>query len=220
MTGPRDEAPWVFGVDALPEQVELAAVVRDVVGKALSVERPGPALTDLLGRLRVSADELANVVPDDLRPRVGPFVDGDGRAYLDHGRDIPAYNPMFPPYEITVHSTALATGTVTFPLCYEGPPGCVNGGFLSVFFDCVVQHHNCQVGLSGKTRNLDVRYKRPAPLLKQLTFRIERTVDAGQVLSVATLSDGEASLAVATTAAVAADRAGMMAVSPRRPDEP
>lgn len=210
----------MFGVEPLPEQVELAAVVRDVVGKALALEQPDPALTDLLARLRASAAALAAVVPPSATPRVGPLADGDGRAYLDHGRDIPAYNPMFPAYEISVHGVALATGTVTFPLCFEGPPGYVNGGFLSVFFDCVVQHHNCQVGLSGKTRNLDVRYRRPTPLLRELAFRIERTVEDGRVQSVATLSDGDAPLAVATTSAVAADRAAMMAVSPRRVEQP
>lgn len=214
------EEPWVFGVQPLPEQLELATIVRDVVGQALSLEQPDPALTDLLAQLRSATAALAAVVPPDGKPRVGSLVDSDGRPYLDHGRDIPAFNPMFPPYAITVHDTALATGTVTFPLCFEGPPGCVNGGFLSVFFDCVVQHHNCQVGLSGKTRNLDVRYRRPTPLLTELTFRIERTLEDGQVQSVATLSLGDTALAIATTAAVAADRAGMMAVSPRRAAQP
>ena len=212
--------PWVFGVDPLPEQVELAGVVRDVVGRALSLEQPDPALTDHIAQLSASAAALAAAVPPEALPRVGSLVDTDGRAYIDHGRDIPAFNPMFPPYTITVHDTAVATGTVTFPLCFEGPPGCVNGGFLSVFFDCVVQHHNCQVGLSGKTRNLEVRYRRPTPLLTGLTFRIERTVEDAHVQSVATLSLGDTALAIATTSAVAADRAGMPAVSPRRAAQP
>ena len=36
-----------------------------------------------------------------------------------------------------------ASGSVSFPLVYEGPPGLVHGGFLGVFFDCVTQQHNC-----------------------------------------------------------------------------
>jgi hypothetical protein len=210
------DAPWVFGVDPLPEQRELAPLVREVVSRSLSIERSDPALAALVDDLRTAAERLAAVAPANPRPRVGSSADSDGRAYLDHGRDIPAYNPMFPPYEITVHDSASATGTVTFPLCYEGPPGFVNGGFLSVFFDCVVQHHNCQVGQSGKTRNLDVRYRRPTPLLRELTFRIERTVTDAEVRSVATLMQGDTALCVATTAAVASDRGDMPPVSARR----
>ena len=60
------------------------------------------------------------------------------RVYLDHSHDIGAYNPCFPDYEISV-SGDHATGTVTFPLVFEGPPGLVHGGVLSLFFEAV--HH-------------------------------------------------------------------------------
>jgi len=69
-------------------------------------------------------------------------------VYLDHGRDIGSYNPCFPEYEIRVEGDK-AWGTVSFPVAYEGPPGCVHGGFLAVFFDCVIQHHNCDYGVAG-----------------------------------------------------------------------
>ena len=56
-------------------------------------------------------------------------------------------------------------GTVEFPVCYEGPPGIVHGGFLAVFFDCVLQQLNCDLGLAGKTAELSLRFRRPTPLL-------------------------------------------------------
>ena len=93
-------------------------------------------------------------VPPAIRHRgsvTRPY--GDGRVYLDHARDIGAYNPCFPEYDIAVDGDR-AHGTVTFPVPYEGPPGIVHGGFLAVFFDCVVQHHNCDVGVAGKTTSL------------------------------------------------------------------
>jgi hypothetical protein len=42
-----------------------------------------------------------------------------------------------------------ASGRVSFPVNYEGPPGLVHGGFIGVFFDCVIQHHSCAVGRAG-----------------------------------------------------------------------
>ena len=79
--------------------------------------------------------------------------------------DIGAYNPCFPEYRFDRLDADKATGRVNFPLAYEGPPGLVHGGFLGVFFDCVIQHHNCVTGLSGKTRSLVVTFRRPTPVL-------------------------------------------------------
>ena len=78
--------------------------------------------------------------------------------YLDHARDIGAYNPCFPDYDLVVDGER-ASGTVTFPIAYEGPPGVVHGGFLALFFDCAVQHHNCDVGVTGKTISMTLRYR-------------------------------------------------------------
>ena len=75
----------------------------------------------------------------------------------------------------SIASTAdTAEGRVTFPVVYEGPPGLVHGGFLAVFFDCVIQHQNCATELSGKTRSLTVKFRRPTPILTELTFDIVR----------------------------------------------
>ena len=74
-------------------------------------------------------------------------------------------------------------GTISFPLAFEGPPGFVHGGFLAVFFDCAMQHHNCEVGVAGKTTSLDMEYRRPTPLLTPLNFAIERSSDARRITS-------------------------------------
>jgi acyl-coenzyme A thioesterase PaaI-like protein len=70
---------------------------------------------------------------------------------------------------------------------YEGPPGLVHGGFLAVFFDCVIQHQNCATELSGKTRSLNVKFRRPTPILTELLFDITRTQEDRGVTSTARL---------------------------------
>ena len=81
-----------------------------------------PAVEQLLADLDRAEAALAARVPPDATPRVGAAVAGDGRVYLDHARDIGAYNPCFPEYDIVVDGDR-ATGNVTFPIAYEGPPG-------------------------------------------------------------------------------------------------
>ena len=86
----------------------------------------------------------------------------------------------------------IARDESAFPLVYEGPPGLVHGGFLAVFFDCVMQHQNCIAGLSGKTRSLQVTFRRPTPVLTQLRFDIARPeVERGITSTARLLFDDE-----------------------------
>lgn len=199
-------SPMSWGVKPLREQQEYAALVREVTAQVLSLEQATPELTALLAALAGARDELAGQVPIGTGPRIGRQVDGDGRVFLDHCRDIGGYNPVFPVYEIVVESEDRAVGTVNFPIAYEGPAGCVNGGFLAVFFDQVVQHHNCDLGISGATRDLDVTYRRPTPLLTDLRFEIGREVNDRAVYSAVRLYREDQLLCSATTNAALVDR--------------
>ncbi|MBX6387937.1 MAG: hypothetical protein IRZ08_02860 [Frankia sp.] len=212
---PAPVIPWEFGVDPLPQTGQLAARLRRVLGLALALERPEPAVDELIAALDAAERALADRVPPDPAPRVGDAVDGDGRVYVGHARDIGGFNPCFPEYEISVDGDQ-ASGTVTFPVVYEGPPGIVHGGFLALFFDCVIQHHNCEVGQSGKTVELALRYRRPTPLLRRLRFTLTRAVEATRIHSTGQLLDGDVVLCEARMEAVRADRSKLPAVSPRR----
>ncbi len=93
----------------------------------------------------------------------------------------------FPNTPSTTSTPKRLSGRVTFPLAYEGPPGLVHGGFLAVFFDSVTQHQSCAAKLTGKTRSLTVKFRRPTPILTELRFDIVRAQTDGQVTSTARL---------------------------------
>jgi hypothetical protein len=207
--------PWTFGNEPLAQTAIAADLLRRVTGRLLALEGDEPEVDRLIAELRRTDNALAARVPADPAPRVGAAATGDGRAYVDHARDIGAYNPSFPLYDIAVDGDR-ATGTVDFPLAYEGPPGIVHGGFLGVFVDSAVQHHNCGVGVAGKTTSMALRYRWPAPLLTPLAFTIERTAADGRIRSTARLLDGDRLLCEAEVDAVAGDRAALPEVSPRR----
>jgi hypothetical protein len=206
---------WTFGVEPLPDSLECASLIRTVTGLVLSLEAPHPAVDRLIAALRSAEVELGLLVPGNPAPRVGVNATADARVYLDHARDIGAYNPCFPAYAIRVDGDH-ASGTVTFPIAYEGPPGIVHGGFLAVFFDSVIQHHNCDVGVAGKTTSLNVNYRRPTPLLTELHFEVERSVVDRRITSAARLMAGGVVLCDAQMSAVAGDLNRLPEVSPRR----
>jgi acyl-coenzyme A thioesterase PaaI-like protein len=180
-----------FGEQPLAQTVAAAGALRRLAGILLSVEHQHPTVDAMLAQLTEWENELADAVSPDSTPRIGADGADTQRVYLEHAFDIGAYNPAFPEYEFDRIDAESAEGRVTFPVVYEGPPGLVHGGFLAVFFDCVIQHQNCATALSGKTRSLNVSFRRPTPILTALRFDIARAqVDRG-VTSTARLLLGD-----------------------------
>ena len=196
-----------FGERPLAQTVAAAGALRRLAGQLLSLEHPHPAVDAVVERVAEWEQELAGVVAPDATPRIGDGADSQ-RIYLSHAFDIGAFNPCFPEYEFDRIEAETAAGRVTFPVVYEGPPGLVHGGFLAVFFDCVIQHQNCATELSGKTRSLNVKFRRPTPILTELRFDITRTQEDRGVTSTARLllDDEVLCIGEATTLALSPDQ--------------
>lgn len=207
---------WVFGTDPLPQTVRAASLLRRVTNLVVALEDEEEAVDRLLHDLERAERDLTELTPADTAPRVGAEVSGTGRVYVDHAFAIGAHNPCFPEYDIAVVDAGSAHGSVEFPIAYEGPPGLVHGGFLALFFDIVVQHHNCEVGLAGKTTALTVRYRRPTPLLARLDFSLERVVADGRIHTSGTLAAAGTVTCEADVDSIAGVRSNLPDVSLRR----
>lgn len=180
-----------FGEAPLAQTVAAAGAMRRLGSILLSLEHPHPTVDGMLAKFAEWEAELAPAAAADPAPRIGEIPGDPRRVYLNHATDIGAYNPCFPEYRFDRIDAEKAGGAVCFPLVYEGPPGLVHGGFLGVFFDCVIQHHNCVTGLSGKTRSLLVNFRRPTPVLTELRFDIDRSHVERGIASTARLLLGD-----------------------------
>lgn len=192
-----------FGEKPLAQTVAVAGVLRRLTGLLMAQEHEHPAVAEMLEYLPRWEAELSAAAPSNPAPRIGEAPDDDRRLYLDHAFDVGAYNACFPEYRFDRIDGDTAAGAVNFPPAYEGPPGLVHGGFLGVFFDCVIQQHNCATRLSGKTRSLQVKYRRPTPLLTDLSFDIERAETDRGLTSTARLYDGDELLVIGLAETVA-----------------
>ena len=191
-----------YGEQPLAQTVAAAGALRRLTGLLLSLEHEHPTVDAMLAQFADWERELAPAVPPDLTPRIGDGGE-EKRVYLDHAFDVGAYNPCFPEYAFDHLDRETASGRVTFPVVYEGPPGLVNGGFLAVFFDCITQHQSCATARTGKTRSLAVTFRRPTPVLTELRFDIDRVEDEGRVTSTARLLLGDEVLCIGELKTVA-----------------
>ncbi len=203
-----DGDPPRFGEQPLAQTVAAAGALRRLAGLLVSLEDPHPTVDAIVEGVGEWESELSGAVPTDATPRIGESGTGSQRVYLSHAFDIGAYNPCFPEYAFDRIDPETAEGRVTFPVVFEGPPGLVHGGFLAVFFDCVIQHQNCATALSGKTRSLSVKFRRPTPILAELRFDIARAQDDHGVTSTARLLRNDEVLCIgeATTLALPPDK--------------
>lgn len=207
-----------FGEQPLPQTVAAAGALRRLTGLLLSLEHEHPTVDAMVAQIAEWERELAPAAPPDPTPRIGPQSTERQRVYLDHAFDVGAYNPCFPEYTFDHLDADTATGRVTFPVVYEGPPGLVNGGFLAVFFDCITQHQSCASGRTGKTRSLTVTFRRPTPVLMELGFDVVRAEADGRVTSTARLLHGDEVLCIGefSTAASSPDKLSVFDFGHRR----
>jgi uncharacterized protein (TIGR00369 family) len=56
------------------------------------------------------------------------------------------------------------------PLRFEGPPGHVHGGVIATLLDEAMSKANRQFGVVAMTRQMEVEYLRPVPLMTPLSL--------------------------------------------------
>jgi acyl-coenzyme A thioesterase PaaI-like protein len=93
--------------------------------------------------------------------------DPERYASFDHSPFIGLANPISPPMYFR-HERHRVTGTVNFGAAYEGPPGCVHGGYVAAAFDELLGAAQSLSGTQGMTARLVVNYRSPTPLRTDL----------------------------------------------------
>jgi acyl-coenzyme A thioesterase PaaI-like protein len=88
-------------------------------------------------------------------------------SFFDHSPFIGLANPISPPMYFRYDSSRV-TGTVCFGSAYEGPPGCVHGGYVAAAFDELLGATQSLSGAQGMTARLEVNYRSPTPLRTEL----------------------------------------------------
>ncbi|MGI8491786.1 MAG: PaaI family thioesterase [Acidimicrobiales bacterium] len=144
--------------------VRAGVSVRSVIEALVSSNAPA-------GALEAIADRLDEVVAALRAHPAGREFEGFSEA-ANAGRSVSFFdwsplaglaNPLAPPLKMDVVGDEVVA-TVQFGAPYEGPPGCVHGGYIAAVFDEVLGLTQSLSGRVGMTGTLTVRYRLPTPL--------------------------------------------------------
>jgi acyl-coenzyme A thioesterase PaaI-like protein len=169
------EASAMEATGAWAERRRLAAAMRTVIERLLTSDAPEAELRTAADRLEAYAEHLAT------HPRGRKYEGwaetspaGDVAGFFDQSPVIGLANPLAPPIEVRAATSEEGGGVVArvrFGSAYEGPPGCVHGGWVAAAFDEVLGFANSLSGSPGMTARLTVNYRKPTPLHAELVFR-------------------------------------------------
>ncbi len=122
----------------------------------------------------------------------GEYGDDPERyAFFDHSPFIGLSNPLSPPVHLEYLEDRVI-GTAAFGAAYEGPPGCVHGGYVAAVFDEVLGATQSLSGTAGMTARLVVNFRSPTPLRQELSL-VGRLVhhEGRKITAAATLHAGD-----------------------------
>jgi acyl-coenzyme A thioesterase PaaI-like protein len=107
-------------------------------------------------------------------PAEASLTDFGDMSFVDYSPFFGVLNPLAPPIKMSVGGQTTDTevvGHVVYGDAYEGPPGCVHGGFIAGGFDEVLGFTQARSGQPGMTAKLEINYRSPTPLHRELEFR-------------------------------------------------
>jgi len=158
----------------------LAEAMRRVIERLTISNAPQAELETAATRLEEYAERLAT------HPRRERYVgfsesaladaeredeEAQGGGHFDYSPLIGRSNPLAPPIDVSADEEGFVTARVVFGSAYEGPPGCVHGGYVAAAFDEVLGYAETFSGNPGMTGTLNVVYRTPTPLHSEVVFR-------------------------------------------------
>lgn len=194
---------------AVTPQQQAARDVADALRRlARSLETTSASIEELDG-LTATIDGLTEALAGSDGTR---SVDGDAPAVVyqahrlrERSPFIGRANPVALPLVVEFVEDGI-DAVANFSTLYEGPPGCLHGGYIAGIFDEVLGAAQTLAGQAGMTGRLTVHYRSPTPLNTDLHLRARlESVNGRKIVCKGTLHAGDRLCAEAEGLFIAVD---------------
>ena len=149
--------------------VDLAESIRRLIDVTVSLGGADERFATAARRIDAIAAELRVLVPEPLPPRYPETRVDSLEEIFPYDIVMGERNPAAPPLRFEWREP-LAIGRAVFGRTYEGPPGCVHGAVIAAAFDQVLNVANLCQGTPGPTVRLQLEFRRPTPLRREVRF--------------------------------------------------
>ena len=154
---------------AWEEKRRLASAMRRVITHMVQSDAPEDEMREAVAGLERYSERLATHPQLRRADRnTGVPAEPDVGTFVDQSPFLGLANPLAPPITLREEDDWCVAGHVTYGAAYEGPPGCVHGGFIAAAFDEVLGFVQGMSGDPGFTGRLTVRFRAPTPLHREL----------------------------------------------------
>lgn len=147
----------------------LADELRRLIDVVVTNVAPASELDAAAHAIAAVTERLAVHVGDPRPPRHPTAPTSDPADFFPFDCVLGRFSPLAVPVAVGWEDP-LAIGRVRYAAPYEGPPGCVHGAVIAATFDQVFNVANLMRGTPGPTRRLEIRYRKPTPLGRDLRF--------------------------------------------------
>lgn len=149
---------------------ELADATRQLVDRLVATDAPDEVIVAATAEVAAAAARFEGYHQGSLYGFSEMANAGKREDPLyDHSPLIGIANPLAPPMSIQERG-GIIVAEATFGQAYEGPPGCVHGGYVAAAFDELLGATQSLSGAPGMTGTLTIRYESPTPLHSPLRF--------------------------------------------------
>ncbi|MGZ4708828.1 MAG: PaaI family thioesterase [Acidimicrobiales bacterium] len=154
----------------------VADSMRSIIDRLVATAAPTELIVEMVDQLASIAGQLESWPHGTLYEGFAEAANAgsDPHAMFEHSPFIGRANPLAPPIVLAEVDGHL-DGRVRFGSAYEGPPGCVHGGYIAGAFDELLGATQSLSGNPGMTARLTVNYRSPTPLRSDLRMRGELT---------------------------------------------
>jgi acyl-coenzyme A thioesterase PaaI-like protein len=223
-TTPRlpPDARSAYGSEDPPEDEgralkhRLVAETKRAIDAVALLDLTAADLDEVAACARATADLAARLAAQpSLRRRGGAALAGGPDATLLERSGISGRsNPLAPPLHLSVNDDDGTTRAwAVWTDAYEGPPGCLHGGFVAAAFDDLMGVAQMASGIAGFTGTLTIRMRRPTPLHRRIDYEAGLESVAGRKITVWGRSWAGQELLAEATILFIAPRGGPLSVT-------